>query len=138
MPLTMHVVEAAVGAVLLYACGGRFVAPCYTSDHNVGSDNGDTGSVGPAEVELVVAPADILWHVVLPYCAGLATLALLVVVDNWDTIYSASAGAVHIRMPRQPLDEGAPWEEQVQPEADLEAGRHAKPRSTVISLFSVV
>ena len=52
--------------------------------------NGDGGgSAGPAEVELVVELADILWYIVGPYCAGLAVLALLVVVDtvNWDDVW---------------------------------------------------
>ena len=90
--LAMHVAEAAVGAVLLHTCGGRSVAPYRAAGHAAGSgpgNGGGGGSAGPAEVELVVEPADILWYIVGPYCAGLAVLALLVVVDtvNWDDVW---------------------------------------------------
>ena len=135
--LAMHVGEAAVASTLLHASGGRSVAPYYPPGHNV------TGSGGPAEVELVVVPGDIVWHIVWPYCAGLATLALLVAVDNWDTIYSATFGAssetVFIRMPRKAREEGAPKEEQVQSEAGLGVEQHDRTCSMVVSrqLFDV-
>ena len=87
--LAMHVAEAAVGAVLLHTCGGRSIAPYRAAGHAAGSGPGGGdggGPAGPAEVELVVEPADILWYIVGPYCAGLAVLALLVVLDkNWPT-----------------------------------------------------
>ena len=85
--LAMHVFEAAVGAVLLSTLGGRSIAP-----YVAGSSNGTatvsnvTGSAtnvtGSAEIEVVVETGDVLWYIVWPYCAGLAALALLVVVDR--------------------------------------------------------
>ena len=107
--LAMHVAEAAVGAVLLYTCGGRSVAPYHAAGSGPG--DGDGSTAGPAEVELVVEPEDILWYIVWPYCAGLAVLALLVVVDKvW---------------PKKGPEEAAARDTQVQPEATPEAGRHS-------------
>ena len=70
--LALHVAEAAVGAALLRTCGGRSVVPFVPP----------AGNATELERELVVEPGDILWYVVWPYCAGLAMLALLVVVDK--------------------------------------------------------
>ena len=84
--VAMHVIEAAIGAVLLYTCGGRPVTPYHVAGPNTGSDPGDSGGAGgiavPADVELLVEPRHILWYVVWPYCVGLAVLAVLVAVDT--------------------------------------------------------
>ena len=79
---------------VLHTCGGRSVAPYRAAGHAAGSGPGNGGGdgggpAGPAEVEIVVELADILWYIVGPYCAGLAVLALLVVVDtvNWDDVW---------------------------------------------------
>ena len=82
--LALHVIEAAVGAALLRICGGRFVVPHVAAGNATGGSGDGDGDAG--EFELVVEPGDILWYVVWPYCAGLAMLALLVAVDNWDAI----------------------------------------------------
>lgn len=76
--LALHIAEAVIGGVMLHTLGARSIAP-YVPDYNATADG-----AGPAEVEMAVPPGDILWYIVYPYCAGLAALALLVVVDRRD------------------------------------------------------